>query len=284
MIKYFFILLISAQILSACKNSIESTATSVPAQSLLNVSYGNDAQQKMDIYLPADRSATNTKFVLMIHGGGWSSGDKTDFNEYVDSIKKRLPGYAIFNMNYRLATGSVNVFPAQENDVKMAVEFIATRLNEYHISQKMVLMGASAGAHLALLQGYKYDSPIKPKAIVDFFGPTDMAELYNNSTSSSTSLLVSLIVGATPVTNADLYYQSSPINFVTAQSPATIILQGGVDPLVSPSQSAKLNEKLQTFGVTHQYVLYPGEGHGWYGAKLADSFDKIQSFLANTVN
>jgi len=281
MIKYLVIFLISTQIFSACERKIESSNPSFAAESFLNVAYGNDAQQKMDIYLPADRSSTTTKTMVMIHGGGWSSGDKADFNEYVDSVKKRLPDYAIFNINYRLATGTANLFPTQENDVKSAVEFIAGKFNEYNISQKIVLLGASAGAHLALLQAYKQTSPIRPKAVIDFFGPTDITELYN---SSSSSLLLSLIVGATPAANPDLYYQSSPINFVTQQSPPTIILQGGVDPLVAPSQSQALNEKLQTLGVVHQYVFYPAEGHGWFGAKLADSFDKLQTFLGNNVH
>jgi acetyl esterase/lipase len=281
MIKYLVIFLISTQIFSACERKIESSNPSFAAESFLNVAYGNDAQQKMDIYLPADRSSTTTKTMVMIHGGGWSSGDKADFNEYVDSVKKRLPDYAIFNINYRLATGTANLFPTQENDVKSAVEFIAGKFNDYNISQKIVLLGASAGAHLALLQAYKQTSPIRPKAVIDFFGPTDITELYN---SSSSSLLLSLIVGATPATNPDLYYQSSPINFVTQQSPPTIILQGGVDPLVFPSQSQALNEKLQTLGVVHQYVFYPAEGHGWFGAKLADSFDKLQTFLGNNVH
>lgn len=281
MIKYLVIFLISTQIFSACERKIESSNPSFAAESFLNVAYGNDAQQKMDIYLPADRSSTTTKTMVMIHGGGWSSGDKADFNEYVDSVKKRLPDYAIFNINYRLATGTANLFPTQENDVKSAVEFIAGKFNDYNISQKIVLLGASAGAHLALLQAYKQTSPIRPKAVIDFFGPTDITGLYNGS---SSSLLLSLIVGATPATNPDLYYQSSPINFVTQQSPPTIILQGGVDPLVSPSQSQALNEKLQTLGVVHQYVFYPAEGHGWFGAKLADSFDKLQTFLGNNVH
>jgi acetyl esterase/lipase len=281
MIRYFVIFLISAQIFCACESKIETSNPSLAAESFLNVAYGNDAQQKMDIYLPGGRSSANTKSIIMIHGGGWSSGDKTDFNAYVDSTKKRLPDYAIFNINYRLATGSANLFPAQENDVKLVVEFIAGKFNDYNISQKIVLLGASAGAHLALLQAYKQTSPIKPKAVIDFFGPTDMTELYN---SSSSSLLLSLIVGATPTNNPDLYYQSSPINFVTQQSPPTIIFQGGVDPLVSPSQSQALNEKLQTLGVIHQYVFYPAEGHGWFGAKLADSFDKLQAFLRDNVN
>jgi acetyl esterase/lipase len=93
---------------------------------MLNVSYGSNAQQKMDVYLPGNRSTTKTKVIIMIHGGGWNTGDKTDFNEYVDSLKKRDPSYAIFNINYRLAIAP-DLFPAQEQDVKAAIEFINSK-------------------------------------------------------------------------------------------------------------------------------------------------------------
>jgi acetyl esterase/lipase len=279
--KLYFLLLSLAVISCKKKDNIPALAE----QNMMNVSYGTDAAQNMDVYLPAGRTPAATKVIVLIHGGAWSSGDKTDFTPYVDTLKRRLPGYAIFNINYRLAAIGSNNFPAQEMDVKAAIEFIAGKTNEYNISQKFVLLGASAGGHLALLQGYKYNSPIQVKAIVDFFGPTDMTDLYNNPASPFIpSSTIAMIVGATPTTNPTLYQQSSPINYVTAQSAPTIILQGGVDPLVSPSQSVTLNTKLQTMGVVHQYVFYPSEGHGWTGANLSDSFDKIAAFITANVN
>ena len=280
------ILLLFFPFLLGCqKESVPDAPASVPALTLADVPYGPDPAQKMDIYLPAGRSTTETKVIILLHGGAWATGDKTDFSEYVDTLKRRIQDYAIFNVNYRLSTGISNLFPTQENDVKSAVEFIYSKRNEYKISDKYVLLGASAGAHLALLQGYKQNSPVKVKAIVDFFGPTDMVEVYNNPASSQVpSATVALIVGATPGSNPTLYQQSSPINFVTAQSPPTIILQGGTDPLVSPSQSVALKTKLEAMGVAHQYVLYPTEGHGWYGSNLIDSFNKIYAFLATHVN
>ena len=249
----------------------------------LNVSYGSNAQQKMDVYLPAGRNTTSTKVMILIHGGGWNSGDKSDFNAYVDSLKKREPSYAIFNINYRLAN-TPDLFPAQEQDVKAAVEFIYNKRSEYQISDKYVLIGASAGAHLALLQGYKYSSPVKPKAIVDFFGPTDLIEMYHNPPNQLVPVLLNSVTGATPTTNNAIYTQSSPVNFVSAQIPPTIILHGGADIIVSPGQSSNLDAKLSAMGVTHQYIVYPAEGHGWIGANLTDSFNKIQAFLAAHVN
>ena len=253
------------------------------AVSMTNVSYGANPQQAMDVYLPAGRSATSTKVMIMIHGGAWNAGDKSDFTAYVDSMKAREPSYAIFNLNYRLA-GSTNLFPAQELDIKAAVEFIFNKKDEYRISDKFVLVGASAGGHLALLQGYKYTSTIKPKAIIDFFGPVELIDMYNNPPNPFVPGLLSSVTGGTPTSNNTIYTQSSPINFVTAQSAPTLILHGGIDFVVAPSQSVLLNSKLATLNVPHQYIFYPTEGHGWVGPGLTDSFNKIQAFLATHVN
>ena len=283
--KGWFALLSFTILLSSCQKDSDPTLPVLTEKTVLNVEYGTNPSQKMDIYLPPGRQTATTKIIVMIHGGGWVVGDKSDFTEYVDTLKRRLPGYAIFNINYRLATGISNYFPTQENDVKAAIEFIYGKRNEYQISNKYILLGASAGSHLALLQSYKYSSPIKVKAVVDFFGPIDLVDMYNYPASASAppSALVA-VIGATPTTNPALYQQSSPITFVNAQSPATIIFQGGADPLVAPSQSLALKNKLQSMGVVHQYFLYPTEKHGWTGAPLTDSFDKIVQFLSANVN
>ena len=276
---FLLILVLFTLIFSSCKKD-DDTEQDLSV-TMLNVSYGSNSQQKMDVYLPATRSTTDTKVMIMIHGGAWNSGDKVDFNEYVDSLKKREPTYAIFNINYRLANVS-DLFPAQELDIKAAVEFIYNKRQEYKISEKFVLVGASAGAHLASLQGYKYSTPVKPKAIIDFFGPTDLIDMYNNPPNALVQPLLVAVTGVTPTTNT-LYMQSSPINYITSQSPPTTILHGGTDIVVDPSQSVLLNTRLQTAGVIHQYFFYPTEGHGWVGANLSDSFNKIQAFLAANV-
>jgi acetyl esterase/lipase len=274
-------ILLLSLLFSSCKKD-EDAEQDLPVI-MLNVSYGSNAQQKMDVYLPANKSTINTKVIIMIHGGAWNAGDKADFNEYVDSLKKREPSYAIFNINYRLAN-TPDLFPAQEQDIKAAVEFIYNKRQEYQVSDKFALIGASAGAHLALLQGYKYSTPVKPKAIIDFFGPTDLVALYNNPPNPLVQPLLLAVTGSTPTTNNTIYTQSSPINFVSSQSPPTMILHGGTDIVVSSSQSVALDTKLFIAGVTHQYIFYPGEGHGWVGANLTDSFNKIQAFLVANVN
>ena len=282
---------------SSCKKSDNSgggTTNPVTAQTILNVSYGSDALQKMDIYLPANRTTASTKVIVLIHGGGWSTGDKNDFSTVqigmviIDSLKTRFPDFAIFNINYRLSNGTANLFPTQENDVKAAVQFIFDHAAQYVISSKYVFIGESAGAHLAMLQGYKYSTPLRPKAIVSLFGPTDLTDMYNNpagTTPAVTQLVLAQTIGAIPTTNAALYTSSSPITYITLSAPPTIFLHGGSDPIVSPSQSATAKNKLTTAGVAAQYVLYPGKGHGddWGDAIYKDAFNNIQAFVTANV-
>ena len=262
--------------------------TTVAAKVINNEAYGTDPAQKMDIYLPANRSIATTKVIIIIHGGGWVTGDKSEITAAdIDTLKKRLPNYAIFNINYRLASfpPAANPFPAQELDVKAAVEFIYGNRSVNLVSDKFVLFGGSAGGHLALLHAYKYPAPVKIKAVVDFFGPTDMVDMYNNPGAYSQAG-IALLLSGTPTTNLPLYQQSSPLTYATAAAACpTIILQGDLDLLVNATrQSRALQTKLTAAAVVNQYVAYPLLGHGpWDAATNTDAFNKIQVFLAANV-
>lgn len=277
--KFLLTLFIIAGVVS-CKKETVNNNNETPAATYLNVAYGTDALQKMDVYLPAGRDTADTKVMVLIHGGAWASGDKIDFAAFIDTIKRRWPSYAIFNINYRLAAIGSNNFPTQELDTKAAIEFIYSKKNEYLISNNFTAVGASAGAHLALLYAYKYSTPIKIKVVVDFFGPTDMNDLYNNPGMVPSST-IEQIVGATPTSNPALYFQSSSLNFATISAACpTIILQGEADPLVDANRQSKaLRNKLIIEGIPVQYVGYPGAGHGdWDSNTYSDAFAKIQAF------
>ncbi|MBC7888670.1 MAG: alpha/beta hydrolase [Ferruginibacter sp.] len=276
-------LIIFSVLLFSCQKENTSGNKTVAAANYLNIAYASDPLQKMDIYLPAGRTSSATKVIVMIHGGAWSGGDKTELSPFVDTLKRRLPGYAIFNINYRLSAAPNNLFPTQENDVKAAMEFIYSKAAEYSISDKYALIGASAGGHLAMLQGYKNSGTKKPKAVVSFSGPSDMVDMYNNPAGGNPllSLLLASVVGATPGQNLLLYTNSSPANFITSNAAPTLLLYGDTDPIVKYSQGELVKNKLQTAGVVNQYVLYPGTAHvdTWNSLIFFDSFNKIEAFL-----
>ena len=266
--------------LMSCKKSNQVIRKSdLPDSTAIDVPYGPTAAQKMDVYLPAGRSTSSTPFIVVVHGGGWTGGDKGEFNVIISRLKTLLPGYAFFNINYRLFDGNLNQYPAQENDVKLAVNFIFNKSADYSISNKMVMMGASAGAQLALLQGYKYSQPVKALATISFYGPTDMVEFYNNPPSPALQPSLFALFGSSPEQNLWAYQQASAAFFVTSETAPTLLLHGKMDPLVPVAQSILLKNKLQSAGVANQLVIYPNEGHGWTGASLEDSYNQIRSFL-----
>ncbi|HRP57316.1 alpha/beta hydrolase [Agriterribacter sp.] len=280
--KRFLFLLALPFVLLCCQKEAEAPDVNTPALSYTDMAYGNDARQVMDIFLPEERSVEHTKTIFIIHGGGWTEGNKSDMAEAVTYLKKELPQYAFVNINYRLASNNaVNVFPAQEEDIKAAVNFYLNRSAEYLVSEDIVMGGASAGAHLAMLHSYKNDPGRHVKAVVDFFGPTDLVALWNEGVIQQWAL--SAAIGSLYTDDPDIYVNSSPLNFITDQSPPTIALQGGADIIVIPAQTTLLIDRLNEKGVKNELVYYPLESHGWTGVNLLDSYSKIIAFIKENV-
>jgi acetyl esterase/lipase len=245
---------------------------------LYDQAYGPDRWQKMDIYMPATRN-DSTIVMIIVHGGAWVRGDKSEFNPYVAALQRLLPNYAFVNINYRLFRNGKNGFPAQEEDMKSAVLYLEKRLDELELPKRIVLLGASAGGHLALLQAYKNSGTVKPAAVISLFGPTDMLDLYHNSQNPDVAPMLTSLLGTTPLDDPEVYRRSSPVEFVTSSSPPTLLLQGGRDRMVHEGQAKILKKKLDSLKVINELKIYPDEGHGWTGPALFDSFVRVASFL-----
>ena len=253
------------------------------AEEYFDVSYGTDSLQKMDIYLPADRSTQHTNLLIIIHGGTWTFGDKYNLNTFVKLAKTYLPDYAIANVNYRLITETGNRFPVQEDDINNAIQFLHTHIRKYNLSGKFVVLGESAGAHLGLLQAYKHTDVVHPSAVIDFYGPTDLVELYNIGINVFTRRTLEFVLQGTPQSKPGEYAASSPINYVTSAVCPTLIFHGGNDLIVNVQQSEELHHKLDSLHVTHEYIYYPDLGHGWSGENIKNSFASIKIFLETHV-
>ena len=270
-------------VISSCKkdngNNAITTNAAVKLDSM-DIAYGTDPAQKIDIYLPVNRTDTNTKVFVMIHGGAWSAGDKSGFNANIPSVQAGLTNYAIININYRLAVPpATNLWPTQLNDINAAFDYIVSNANYYHYNAtKIAVYGESAGAHLGMLKAYQYNYGGRIKAMVDVFGPKDMADLYNFQNGLNQQLFSSFM-GGTPTTNPTAYTNASPLSYVNQFCPPTIIFHGTADSVVPYSQSVRLNNALEAAGVGHQYNEYPGEPHGQFSTPNAiDAFNKGLAF------
>lgn len=240
-----------------------------------DVAYGNDPKQKMDVYLPAQATG-KTPAIILIHGGSWIGGDKINMTHWLKPLQSAFPEYVIFTINYRLASRekNANQWPVQINDVDKAVAFIKDNAKEYNINKKeLILIGESAGAQLALVEGINHNEDHAVKVIVDLFGPADMADLYQAHHE------LAILMNGTPSAIPAVYADASVLKSVNKKSPATIIFHGTADPIVPIRESDSLNVQLKKAKVPVSYITYEGKGHGWRGKEILDTYSKTIAFI-----
>lgn len=104
--------------------------------------YGSDPRQRLD-YTPAARA--DAPLVLFIHGGAWSFGDKSAATHMAPHF--RALGYAFAAINYRLVPQAT--VQQQAEDVAAAIAALRRETG----GRRLLVMGHSAGAHLAALVG-----------------------------------------------------------------------------------------------------------------------------------
>lgn len=244
-------------------------------QEEMNVSYGSHSDQKFDIYLPENRTP-NTKVLILVHGGGWTAGDKSDMNNLKDLIKQDFPEIAIVNINYRLADQNNPPYPMQINDISSVVNFLKSHKSTYNISENYGFIGISAGAHLSLLWSYAFDFDNNTNMVCSIVGPTDFTDpAYVNSEIPGFEELLDFYG-----VESDTEYleEISPYHQATTSAPPTILFYGGVDPLIPISQGTHMRDKLNELNIINQYTLYPTSGHGWVGLELLDTWTKLKTF------
>ena len=226
--------------------------------------------------------------IIVVHGGGWRSGGRSDFPLWNAWFASK--GYVVFDIDYRLSPPPTwREAPA---DVGCAVDWVKENAESYGVDpRRVVLMGRSAGAHLALLTAYAPGSGTEPgcdaryphdpgvAAVVAFYPPTDLTRL------SSRGYLPGLdrFLGGTPKVVPERYRLLSPVTRVDPRDPPTFLVHGGDDQIVPSRQSELLAARLREAGVPHHLVELPWANHtfdfrwGGWGSQVTRS--TLQEFL-----
>lgn len=259
-------------------------------RSQLNVVYTKikDWEGKMDLYLPSKDKGPSA-IVINIHGGGWNKGVKesqTGFNTFFKQ------GFAVANIEYRL-TGQATA-PAAVEDTRCALIYLVKNAKELNIDvNKIVIMGGSAGGHLALMGGllandHRFDGNcpgtenIKVAAIIDKYGITDVWDWGYGTNVTSKSAIRWL---GNKATDQKFAASVSPITYVNKNSPPVFIVHGDADPTVPYQQSVELHKKLKEAGVTTEFITVPGGLHGKFDKEKNSEVNKaIMKFILNLPN
>ena len=248
-----------------------------------NISYGANSSQVLDLGLPAGRTSTTTNLVIVIHGGGWATGDKSELSWLLNGMKAR--GYAVANINYRLTLNSTDNFKMQLDDVDSAIRHVL-RLAPVHQfnGTKLFIAGHSAGGHLAISYACTRNSTGMVRAAASLAGPMDLfAMSYYNFNYYNIILQPYLGMPLLPLTTASeqRYKNCSPRYLATAATPPVIFFHGEMDPVVFTDQSSSMATTLGALGVDKRLVSYPLTFHDWWtdAAKTANTMDEMKTWF-----
>jgi acetyl esterase/lipase len=219
----------------------------------------------LDLYLPP-KAEKPAALMINIHGGGWNHGVKESQTGFSAFFKA---GFAVANIEYRL-TGQATA-PAAVEDVRCALLYLIKNSKDLNIDvNKIVVMGGSAGGHLALMAGMLGDNHIfdgnctgvknvKVAAIIDKYGITDVWDWAygpNIKSKSATNWM-----GA-KAKDSVFAKSVSPINYVSKKTPPILIVHGDADPVVPYQQSVDFHKQLLNAGVVTKFITVEGGLHG----------------------
>jgi acetyl esterase/lipase len=227
-----------------------------------NIVYGtaNGETLLLDIFEPSGNNDHPRPAVILIHGGGWTSFDKSTMRSLAQFLARS--GFIAVAADYRLFHDNVNRWPAQLDDVQRSVRWLRANAAKYNIAPEHIgAYGHSAGAQLAALLGMldtrdnsdpalaKYSS--KVQAVVDSSGPTEFAPARKDSDEDK---FLSSFFGAGYSAHPEIWRDASPVDHVSKSNAPFLIIHGTRDEMVSIAQAQALYDKLKEAGAAVQFV------------------------------
>lgn len=244
--------------------------------SLTRIPYASDGDpyHVMDVYLPDDLGTFPA--LLFVHGGGWTAGDRTEFQGMAEFYAKR--GIAGFSIDYRTAAPGSPSWPDAILDVITAAEHIREHATTYRVDPgRMGAVGFSAGGHLASLLGTLSGSDPSPsgisaapgplKLVMDYAGPTDLEFIaLQGATSPRYAKIIALIetfLGSDYASDPGIWREASPASYVSPEDPVFVIAHGAQDDVVPVATSQTFASLLQHNKVETHLVILEQAGHGF---------------------
>jgi acetyl esterase/lipase len=209
---------------------------------------------------------------LLIHGGGWESGDRTELRSL--SYWLARTGFVPIAIDYRL-TSQGHTWPAQAEDAEQAMFWIREHAEALGIDpQRVVVIGSSAGGHLAgwLATHHQVNArgtSSQPNRVVSLWGPWNLSTSRAGTNLEGQRLIDKLMGGLDPRV-------ASPELSISAATVPALFIQGSVDTLVPPSQATSACAVLRQSGSACELLMLDGEGHG-------PAIERSSNLILNTI-
>lgn len=274
------IILISLSLLflwTGCKEKKIELGKDISFDKEENIHYGNNTEQVMDLYIPQIKTTKEKDVFIMIHGGGWRSGNKSQLTFFTLSLMQKFPDHIFVNMNYRLVSETNYGLPNQMNDIKEVSAFLEKKLR---YNPKFILLGNSAGGHLSMLYAYKFDTDKKVKAVINIVGPADLSDPGFKNYQEYSFVEKRLVDPRVKETGTSLIDFASPVKWISESSPPTLSYYGNSDRIIPSSQEKILDSVLNKNYILHESYQFNGGHLDWDKHPNAQFLiDKIETFL-----
>ncbi|WP_100076513.1 alpha/beta hydrolase [Chryseobacterium camelliae] len=275
------IILIIGLVLAAfqisCKENKITMGTDASFIKKENILYAEDRNPEltMDLYTPEKHSRENKDVFIIIHGGGWRGGNKSELTLFTLSMMKKFPHSVFANINYRLASTSRYALPNQIDDIRTAMNYVEKAAG---FQPRFILLGNSAGGHLSMLYAYKFDPDKKVKAVINIVGPADLSDpgfkRYDDY-----SFLENHLVDPKAAYGSPMAY-ASPVAWISSHSAPTLSYYGINDQVVPFTQKNILDSVLSKNKVLHESYEFTGGHSDWYQGKNGEFLiGKVEAFL-----
>jgi acetyl esterase/lipase len=168
---------------AAAGTTVKTATTTLPPP-IKGVPYGTDSPLQASDIFPG--KTANSPTVIFVHGGGWTTNDKSQFDTKALSLQEQ--GIAVFNINYRLDSSTVSAFPMEVDDVKAATQWAMAHAAQYNADPANVtLLGGSAGGQLVGMAAIQLNNAASGtvKRVVTLSGPTDFVVLVQDDINGS---------------------------------------------------------------------------------------------------
>lgn len=259
--------LLPVLLLTACVHTFIEDESRVEVYRDLVYAEVDDKPLLLDLFVPHDRFDP-APLVVWFHGGSWLFGTHHDCR--VDWLAER--GYAVASIGYRSSLEAK--WPAQLHDAKAAVRWLRAHADRYNLRiGRIAAAGMSSGGHIALMLGLThgaeegdvgshFDQSSSVEAVVDYYGPTDLAWYDEESNLPNLSTKpIPLLLGEAPRENPKRAKAASPIHWIRPGAPPVLLIQGENDFIVPPLQSERFHARYRDARLSSELVMVPHAGH-----------------------
>ena len=223
--------------------------------------------------------------VIMVHGGGWKSGDKSHMKPMAQCIASK--GYTCFALEYRLSDEAQ--YPDGIYDIKEAIQYIKSNAQRFHIdTTKVAILGTSSGAQMATLVGTTnnnsnfeentgYNTSTSVQAIVNLDGV--IAFVHPKSTEGK---MAAWWLGGTSKEKPKVWKEASALTHVDENTPPTLFISSQYERFQAGRE--EMIEIMDKHNIYSQVENFPDSPHTFwlFNPWFTETVNYITIFLDKT--